>query len=99
MSEQTRPSALQVAENSGSRNDPCAALSMDTLVTDPGAADVVDIRLFLAENTRPTARATRETTDVAVVSCHGEVIRGRLWPQDEHQRGRAIDVDQARRSA
>ena len=60
-------SVLAVAER-GSMYDPSAVFYMDKLVTGPEAADVVDIRLPVAENVKRIARAKRETVeDVTVV--------------------------------
>ena len=134
--------------------DPSAVFYMDKLVTGPEAADVVDIRLPVAENIRRIAKAKSETVeDVTVVmldrprheqlaaevreagarlrfisdgdvagaimaarddtgidlllgiggtpegiitacaiKCLGGVIQGRLWPQDDDERQRAIDA-------
>jgi fructose-1,6-bisphosphatase II len=134
--------------------DPSAVFYMDKLVTGPEAADVVDIRLPVAENIRRIARAKSETVeDVTVVmldrprhealarqvreagarlrfisdgdvagaimaarpdtgidlllgiggtpegiiaacaiKCLGGVIQGRLWPQDDAERQRALDA-------
>ena len=48
--------------------DPSAVFYMDKLVTGPEAADVVDIRLPVAENIRRVAKAKSETVeDVTVV--------------------------------
>src|SRR5688500_4937197 len=52
----------------GSMFDPSAVFYMDKLVTGPDAADVVDIRLPVAENVRRVARAKNESpSDVTVV--------------------------------
>jgi fructose-1,6-bisphosphatase II len=60
-------SVLAVADR-GSMYDPSAVFYMDKLVTGPEAADVVDIRLPVAENVKRIARAKRETVeDVTVV--------------------------------
>src|SRR3954449_10609837 len=48
--------------------DPSAVFYMDKLATGPEAADVVDIRLPVAENIRRVAKAKKETpADVTVV--------------------------------
>jgi fructose-1,6-bisphosphatase II len=60
-------SVLAVAER-GCMYDPSAVFYMDKLVTGPEAADVVDIRLPVAENIRRVARAkSSEVHDVTVV--------------------------------
>ncbi|HEX5522392.1 MAG TPA: class II fructose-bisphosphatase, partial [Pedococcus sp.] len=60
-------SVLAVADR-GSMYDPSAVFYMDKLVTGPEAADVVDIRLPVAENIRRIAKAKSETVeDVTVV--------------------------------
>jgi fructose-1,6-bisphosphatase II len=52
----------------GSMFDPSAVFYMEKLATGPDAADVVDIRLPVAENVRRVAKAQRETpSDVTVV--------------------------------
>ncbi|WP_347351993.1 class II fructose-bisphosphatase [Intrasporangium sp.] len=52
----------------GAMYDPSAVFYMDKLATGPDAADVVDIRLPVAENIRRVAKAKRETpADVTVV--------------------------------
>jgi fructose-1,6-bisphosphatase II len=146
-------SVLAVSDR-GSMYDPSAVFYMDKLVTGPEAADVVDIRLPVAENIRRIAKAKKETVeDVTVVmldrprheklasevrdagarlrfisdgdvagaimaarddtgidlllgiggtpegiitacaiKCLGGVIQGRLWPQDDDERQRAIDA-------
>ncbi len=146
-------SVLAVSDR-GSMYDPSAVFYMDKLVTGPEAADVVDIRLPVAENVRRIAKAKKETVeDVTVVmldrprhqklaaevrdagarlrfisdgdvagaimaarddtgidlllgiggtpegiitacaiKCLGGVIQGRLWPQDDDERQRAIDA-------
>ncbi|WP_353508792.1 class II fructose-bisphosphatase [Intrasporangium sp.] len=64
------PNAISVmaVANRGAMYDPSAVFYMDKLATGPDAADVVDIRLPVAENIRRVARAKRETTaDVTVV--------------------------------
>jgi fructose-1,6-bisphosphatase II len=138
----------------GSMYDPSAVFSMEKLVTGPEAADVVDIRLPVAENVRRVAKAKRESpSDVTVVildrprhaqiveevratgarikfitdgdvagaimaaregtgldlllgiggtpegiiaACAiktlGGVIQGRLWPQDDDERQKALDA-------
>ncbi|HET7173542.1 MAG TPA: class II fructose-bisphosphatase [Nocardioidaceae bacterium] len=55
-------SVLAVAPR-GSMYDPSAVFYMDKLATGPEAADVVDIRLPVAENIRRTARAKGSTND------------------------------------
>jgi fructose-1,6-bisphosphatase II len=146
-------SVLAVADR-GSMYDPSAVFYMDKLVTGPEAADVVDIRLPVAENIKRVAKAKHQTVeDVTVVmldrprhqklasevreagarlrfisdgdvagaimaardetgidlllgvggtpegiitacaiKCLGGVIQGRLWPQDDAERQRAIDA-------
>jgi fructose-1,6-bisphosphatase II len=60
-------SVLAVADR-GSMYDPSAVFYMDKLVTGPEAADVVDIRLPVAENIARVARAKQESAyDVTVV--------------------------------
>ena len=138
----------------GSMYDPSAVFYMDKLVTGPEAADVVDIRLPVAENIARVAKAKglsahdvtivlldrprhaelveqiRETGarikyitdgDVAgaimaarpdtgidlmlgvggtpegiiaacAMKCIGGTIQGRLWPQDDEERQRALDA-------
>ncbi len=138
----------------GSMYDPSAVFYMEKLVTGPEAADVVDIRLPVAENIRLVAKAKGSTaSDVTVVlldrprhaqlvqdiretgarikfitdgdvagaimaarpdtgidlllgvggtpegiiaacamKCIGGTIQGRLWPQDDDERQRAIDA-------
>lgn len=146
-------SVLAVSDR-GSMYDPSAVFYMDKLVTGPEAAEVVDIRLPVAENVKRIARAKKETVeDVTVVmldrprhqkladevrdagarlrfisdgdvagaimaarddtgidlllgiggtpegiitacaiKCLGGVIQGRLWPQDDDERQRAVDA-------
>src|SRR3954467_4703124 len=68
-----QPSAiavLAVAER-GAMYDPSAVFYMDKLVTGPDAADVVDIRLPVAENIHLVAKAKRaHPSDVTVVLLH-----------------------------
>ena len=60
-------SVMAVAER-GTMFDPSAVFYMEKLATGPEAADVVDIRLPVAENVRRVARAKRESpSDVTVV--------------------------------
>ena len=60
-------SVIAVAER-GTMYDPSAVFYMDKLVTGPEAADVVDIRLPVAENIKRIAKAKKETVeDVTVV--------------------------------
>jgi len=60
-------SVLAVADR-GSMYDPSAVFYMDKLVTGPEAADVVDIRLPVAENIKRVAKAKHQTVeDVTVV--------------------------------
>jgi fructose-1,6-bisphosphatase II len=60
-------SVLAVSER-GSMYDPSAVFYMEKLATGPDAADVVDIRLPVAENIKRVAKAKRGTTsDVTVV--------------------------------
>jgi fructose-1,6-bisphosphatase II len=71
-------SVLAVADR-GSMYDPSAVFYMDKLVTGPEAADVVDIRLPVAENIARVARAKQESPyDVTVVILdrprHAELI-------------------------
>lgn len=64
------PNAVSVmaVANRGAMYDPSAVFYMDKLATGPEAADVVDIRLPVAENIRRIAKAKRETVaDVTVV--------------------------------
>ena len=153
---QGQPNAVSVVAGAdrGSMYDPSAVFYMDKLVTGPEAADVVDIRLPVAENIRRIAKAKSETVeDVTVVmldrprhealarqvreagarlrfisdgdvagaimaarpdtgidlllgiggtpegiiaacaiKCLGGVIQGRLWPQDDAERQRALDA-------
>ncbi len=61
-------SVMAVADR-GAMYDPSAVFYMDKLATGPDAADVVDIRLPVAENIRRVAKAKKETTaDVTVVT-------------------------------
>jgi fructose-1,6-bisphosphatase II len=71
-------SVLAVADR-GSMYDPSAVFYMDKLVTGPEAADVVDIRLPVAENIARVARAKQDSLyDVTVVILdrprHAELI-------------------------
>jgi fructose-1,6-bisphosphatase II len=71
-------SVLAVADR-GAMYDPSAVFYMDKLVTGPDAADVVDIRLPVAENIARVARAKHESPgDVTVVLLdrprHAELI-------------------------
>jgi fructose-1,6-bisphosphatase II len=146
--------AVMAVANRGAMYDPSAVFYMDKLATGPEAADVVDIRLPVAENIKRIAKAKKETVeDVTVVmldrprhqklaaevrdagarlrfisdgdvagaimaarddtgidlllgiggtpegiitacaiKCLGGVIQGRLWPQDDDERQRAIDA-------
>src|SRR6476469_531036 len=60
--------AVLAVANRGAMYDPSAVFYMDKLATGPDAADVVDIRLPVAENIRRIAKAKRETpADVTVV--------------------------------
>ena len=60
--------AVMAVANRGAMYDPSAVFYMDKLATGPDAADVVDIRLPVAENIRRIAKAKRETpADVTVV--------------------------------
>lgn len=64
------PNAVSVmaVANRGAMYDPSAVFYMDKLATGPDAADVVDIRLPVAENIRRVAKAKNETpADVTVV--------------------------------
>ncbi len=64
------PNAISVmaVANRGAMYDPSAVFYMDKLATGPDAADVVDIRLPVAENIRRVAKAKHETpADVTVV--------------------------------
>jgi fructose-1,6-bisphosphatase II len=138
----------------GSMYDPSAVFYMEKLVTGPEAADVVDIRLPVAENVARVAKAKHaHASDVTVVlldrprhadlaeeiratgarikfitdgdvagaisaarpgsgvdlllgvggtpegiiaacamKCMGGVIQGRLWPQDDAERQKALDA-------
>ena len=53
--------AVMAVANRGAMYDPSAVFYMDKLATGPEAADVVDIRLPVAENIRRIAKAKRET--------------------------------------
>jgi fructose-1,6-bisphosphatase II len=60
-------SVMAVAER-GTMFDPSAVFYMEKIATGPDAADVVDIRLPVAENVRRVAKAKRESaSDVTVV--------------------------------
>src|SRR5512138_3380243 len=60
--------AVMAVANRGAMYDPSAVFYMDKIATGPEAADVVDIRLPVAENIRRIAKAKRETAaDVTVV--------------------------------
>ncbi len=60
-------SVMAVAER-GTMFDPSAVFYMEKLATGPDAADVVDIRMPVAENVRRVAKAKRESpSDVTVV--------------------------------
>lgn len=59
-------SVLAVSER-GSMYDPSAVFYMDKLVTGPEAADVVDIRLPVAENIRRIAKAKNTTNNGVTV--------------------------------
>ena len=60
--------AVMAVANRGAMYDPSAVFYMDKLATGPEAADVVDIRLPVAENIRRIAKAKSETpADVTVV--------------------------------
>ena len=60
-------SVMAVAER-GTMFDPSAVFYMEKIATGPEAADVVDIRLPVAENVRRVAKAKRESpSDVTVV--------------------------------
>ena len=147
-------SVLAVADRGSDVRPVSAVFYMDKLVTGPEAADVVDIRLPVAENIKRIAKAKKETVeDVTVVmldrprhqkladevrdagarlrfisdgdvagaimaarddtgidlllgiggtpegiitacaiKCLGGVIQGRLWPQDDDERQRALDA-------
>jgi fructose-1,6-bisphosphatase II len=64
------PNAVSVmaVAGRGAMYDPSAVFYMDKLATGPEAADVVDIRLPVAENIRRVAKAKHETpADVTVV--------------------------------
>ncbi|MGQ0467770.1 MAG: class II fructose-bisphosphatase [Sporichthyaceae bacterium] len=146
-------SVLAVAER-GTMYDPSAVFYMDKLVTGPDAADLVDIRLPVAQNIRLVAKAKRsDVHDVTVVlldrerhkelaaeiratgarirfltdgdvagaimaaregtgcdllmgvggtpegiiaacaiKCIGGMIQGKLWPQTDDERQKAIDA-------
>jgi fructose-1,6-bisphosphatase II len=65
---QSNAIAVLAAADRGTMYDPSAVFYMDKLVTGPDAADVVDIRVPVAENIRRVARAKGEnTSDVTVV--------------------------------
>jgi fructose-1,6-bisphosphatase II len=60
--------AVMAVANRGAMYDPSAVFYMDKIATGPDAADVVDIRLPVAENIRRIAKAKKETAaDVTVV--------------------------------
>src|SRR6478752_4871026 len=60
--------AVMAVANRGAMYDPSAVFYMDKLATGPEAAEVVDIRLPVAENIRRIAKAKKETpADVTVV--------------------------------
>ena len=60
--------AVMAVANRGAMYDPSAVFYMDKIATGPDAADVVDIRLPVAENIRRVAKAKKETpADVTVV--------------------------------
>src|SRR6476469_7616354 len=151
---QSNAIAVLAAADRGTMYDPSAVFYMDKLVTGPEAADVVDIRLPVAENIARVAKAKQETVEAVTVvmldrprheqlaaevrgagarlrfisdgdvagaimaarddtgidlllgiggtpegiitacaiKCLGGVIQGRLWPQDDEERQRAIDA-------
>src|SRR6478736_4535376 len=65
---QSNAIAVLAAADRGTMYDPSAVFYMDKLVTGPDAADVVDIRVPVAENIRRVAKAKGEnTSDVTVV--------------------------------
>src|SRR3954465_1335229 len=65
---QSNAIAVLAAADRGTMYDPSAVFYMDKLATGPEAADVVDIRLPVAENIRRVAKAKKETpADVTVV--------------------------------
>jgi len=65
---QSNAIAVLAAADRGTMYDPSAVFYMDKLVTGPEAADVVDIRLPVAENIARVARAKGDTpSDVTVV--------------------------------
>ncbi len=55
--------AVMAVSSRGSMYDPSAVFYMEKLVTGPEAADLVDIRLPVAENIRRTARAKGSSND------------------------------------
>ncbi len=60
--------SVMAVANRGAMYDPSAVFYMDKIATGPEAADVVDIRLPVAENIRRIAKVKRETpADVTVV--------------------------------
>ncbi len=64
----------------GSMYDPSAVFYMEKLVTGPEAADVVDIRLPVAENIARVAKAKGQSAeDVTVVLLDGRATRA--WPR------------------
>jgi fructose-1,6-bisphosphatase II len=76
------PNAVSVmaVANRGAMYDPSAVFYMDKLATGPEAADVVDIRLPVAENIRRIAKVKKETpADITVVMLdrprHDEIAR------------------------
>lgn len=65
---QSNAIAVMAVADRGTMYDPSAVFYMDKLATGPDAADVVDIRLPVAENIRRIAKARGETPqDVTVV--------------------------------
>src|SRR3954469_6366606 len=65
---QSNAIAVLAVADRGKMYDPSAVFYMDKLVTGPEAAEVVDIRLPVAENIRRIAKAKKETpADVTVV--------------------------------
>jgi fructose-1,6-bisphosphatase II len=64
--------------------DPSAVFYMDKLLTGPEAADVVDIRLPVAENVKRIARAKRETVEDVTVDMHDRPRHEQLAAEDRN---------------
>jgi len=77
---QSNAIAVLAAADRGTMYDPSAVFYMDKLVTGPDAADVVDIRLPVAENIARIAKAKKENaSDVTVIMLdrprHDDLVR------------------------